>query len=218
MFTLCQVQAHKSLNFRSKFDSADENKPLQERTIIGDATEIGLLRFACRYRDVPEDQAKVGKLFEVPFSSATKWHMTVHRLPHANGELTVFIKGAPERIVAMCSSLLVGENATDWTEGIQREYESGYEHFASQGRRVLGFARYLVPALSSEEEETFVKKENLLALKGFEFLGLVALIDPPKRGVKKAIAACRTAGIQITMITGDHPLTAEVPLSDLSNV
>jgi sodium/potassium-transporting ATPase subunit alpha len=85
-------------------------------------------------------------------------------------------------------------------------FTAAYERFGSCGERVLGFAFKNIEGRNSRlyhDDEKQVDKE------GFIFCGLVSLVDPPRPGVKEAVEICRTAGIKVTMVTGDHPLTAE---------
>ena len=195
---------------KSYFDPADSNLPLDERKIVGDATETGLLKFAASYepkiQQIIDDHPKV---CEVPFSSQTKWHLTIHKMKHANGNYVIYLKGAPERVVKMCNRMRVGSKTVPWTEDCTSDFNGAYKKFASQGQRVLAFARYELPGSEYPEGFEFVKDPLNFPQSDFEFLSLVSLMDPPKRGVRKAIAAFRTAGIQVVMVTGDHPLTAE---------
>lgn len=195
-----------SLCCKSKFNEAEHDKPLSERTILGDATEVGILRFACQHVDVPSIQAGYRKVFEIPFSSQTKWHLTVNQV---DGENVAFLKGAPERVAKMCKYIQFGDDVTPWDEEVEAKFNAAYEHFAVRGRRVLAVARQILSREQFPPDHVFKRDPCEIPMDGFVFIGLVAIMDPPKHGVRKAIAACRTAGIQIVMVTGDHPLTAE---------
>lgn len=199
-----------SLCTKSKFDPTEEDKPVEERTVFGDATEAGLLRFAANFLDVTAYLDTHAKVFELPFNSATKWHLTINSLSHANGDLTLFIKGAPERIAALCSSYASDGEIVPWTDETTEAFNRAYECFAGRGQRVLAFAKLELPRSSFPADFSFSKDPKNFPETGYTFLGLISLMDPPKKGVKKAVAACRTAGIQVVMVTGDHPLTAEV--------
>lgn len=194
---------------KSKFDESEGHMAPKDRKILGDATEIGLLRFALETLNVPEEMERYSKVFEIPFSSSTKWHMTINAIPHDYGDLVVFVKGAPERVMALCSEILINEEVVPLNESLQIEFNRAYEQFAQKGRRVLGFARLLLPRESFPKDFSFKRDPPNFPTNQFCFIALAALMDPPKHGVRKAIAACRTAGIQVTMVTGDHPLTAE---------
>jgi sodium/potassium-transporting ATPase subunit alpha len=83
-----------------------DNVPLKDRTVIGDATESGLFRFAAM--SIPDSDnlhATYPKVFEIPFNSTNKWHLSIHKKEHANGAYTLYIKGAPERIIRLCTSM-----------------------------------------------------------------------------------------------------------------
>jgi sodium/potassium-transporting ATPase subunit alpha len=88
-------------------------------------------------------------------------------------------------------------------------YDETYEHMASRGHRVLGFAEMLLPGDQYPEDFPFDKKAKNYPLGDFIFVGLASLQDPPKHGVREAIGRCRAAGVKVIMVTGDHPLTAE---------
>lgn len=196
---------------RAKFNRNDV--PSKDREVIGDATEAGLLRYSADmlsgFDKLPEDYPKV---FELPFNSDTKWHMSIHTKPHARGRLTLLMKGAPERVLALCSHILTGDEGecVELTDAYKTAYNEAYEHMASRGHRVLGFAQMLLPGTEYPEDFEFDKKAKKYPQGGdFVFVGLASLQDPPKHGVREAIGRCRSAGVKVIMVTGDHPLTAE---------
>jgi sodium/potassium-transporting ATPase subunit alpha len=192
---------------KAKFDRMDV--PLKERQILGDATETGLIRYAAsQIRDYDNLIKTYPKVFELPFNSETKWHMSIHKKPHANGYLTLYIKGAPERVWLLCNRILTGTNGecAAMTPAYKMAYDETYEHMASNGHRVLGFAEMLLPGDKYPEDFEFDKKEKNYPLSDFIFVGLASLQDPPKHGVREAIGKCREAGIKVIMVTGDHPL------------
>lgn len=96
-------------------------------------------------------------------------------------------------------------------ESISAAFNAAYEQFASEGQRVLAFAALPLPESDYPKGFEFNKDEpSNFPQDHLIFVGLISLMDPPKRGVKRAVASLRTAGIQVIMVTGDHPLTAEV--------
>jgi sodium/potassium-transporting ATPase subunit alpha len=195
---------------KSRFDPADMGKPIEERNIFGDATEAGLLRFAANFTDATQYMEDHPKVFEIPFNSASKWHLAVNSLPHEKGPLTMFIKGAPERVAALCKFIQVDDKILPWTEDTTSQFNQAYESFASRGQRVLAFGFKHLEEGEYPADYQFTRDPRNFPENEFTFAGLISLMDPPKRGVRKAVAACRTAGIQVVMVTGDHPLTAEV--------
>jgi sodium/potassium-transporting ATPase subunit alpha len=98
-----------SLCSKCKVDATDWDKPIGERNIFGDATESGLFRYAMQESDVSYLLEKHSKLCEISFSSDTKWHLTVHDYESSNGHFVVFLKGAPERVLAKCSKIMIDD-------------------------------------------------------------------------------------------------------------
>ncbi|PKC04734.1 P-type cation exchange, alpha subunit of ATPase [Rhizophagus irregularis] len=197
-----------SLCSRAKFDRTDV--PFNERAILGDATETGLIRFA--HQNVDDYDGLINsypKVFEIPFNSETKWALTIHQKKHDKGDLTLYIKGAPERVLRLCSTILSDNDAIPLTDEHQKNYDEVYEFMASKGHRVLAFARLLLPSDKYPENYEFKKEDKNYPTGDYCFVGLCSLEDPPKHGVREAIGSCRRAGIRVMMVTGDHPLTAE---------
>ncbi|KAL1920191.1 uncharacterized protein VTP21DRAFT_1337 [Calcarisporiella thermophila] len=193
---------------RAKFDRVDV--PVNERAVLGDATEAGLLRYAAERLPLFESIGeRFPKVFEIPFNSDTKWHLTIHRIAHPSGDLTLFMKGAPERVLRLCSTLLTGSGAVPLTEDHRAEFQKSYELMAGKGHRVLAFAQLALPRDQYPAEYAFRREDGDYPSSGLTFVGLVSLEDPPKHGVREAIGRCRSAGIKVIMVTGDHPLTAE---------
>ena len=92
---------------------------------------------------------------------------------------------------------------------MNNEFEKANAQFAKNGERVLGFARLLLPKNDYPEDYRFNLKDTFnLPFKDFCFLGLISMIDPPKETVPDAIEKCKSSGIKIIMVTGDHQLTA----------
>ncbi|CAK5279227.1 unnamed protein product [Mycena citricolor] len=196
-----------ALNSRVKFDTTDI--PFDQRQILGDATETGLTRFAGRSLPSSYDEhlKKHPKVFEVPFNSTNKWALVIVKKPHANGELSSYIKGAPERVLAKCSTYLKDGELVPITDEFRTAYDEAYNYMASRGHRVIACAQSLLAGSSYPADHTFSRNE--FPQTDYCFVGLVSLEDPPKHGVREAIGTLRLAGIKVMMVTGDHPKTAE---------
>jgi Ca2+-transporting ATPase len=160
----------------------------------GDGTEIALktLAYKAGVKEV------LPRLSEVPFSSERKRMSTLHIL---NGKKILFVKGAPDIIVALSTQIAtINGEVQPLTEETKREILKANDELASQGLRNLALAyRYL----EGDEEEIGEDAE-----KNLVFLGIVSMIDPPRPEVKEALETCKQAGINVAMITGDHLLTA----------
>lgn len=153
---------------------------------IGDPTETALLDAAAAHGVVKKDLEQVSpRLGELPFSSDRRRMSTLH---HIGESYIAYSKGALEALAPRLA------DAHDLAN-----IQSAAETMAAQGLRVMavGMRRFAEAPQNCEEME-----ERL------EFLGLVGLVDPPREGVKEAIAQCKRAQLNIVMITGDHPGTA----------
>ncbi|KAJ3257350.1 hypothetical protein HK103_004570 [Boothiomyces macroporosus] len=193
---------------KARFETNDG--PIATRPVLGDATEAGLLRNAAqkldRFATLHDDFPKV---FEIPFNSDNKWAMTIHRKSHSNGHFMLYLKGAPERVLKLCSTFHDGTNAVPLTEAHTSKFDETYNFMASKGHRVLAFACYALPGDKYPSDYEFKKDPANYPKDNLTFYGLISLEDPPKHGVREAIGHCREAGIKVMMVTGDHPLTAE---------
>ncbi|KAJ6546853.1 aminophospholipid-transporting P-type ATPase [Mycena capillaripes] len=198
-----------ALNSRVKFDKTDV--PFDQRQILGDATETGLTRFAGRSLSSGYDQHQKSfpKVFEVPFNSTNKWALVILNKPHTDGVLTAYIKGAPERVLAKCSTYLKDGVREPITNEFRAAYDEAYNYMASRGHRVIACAQALLPGAQYAVEHEFSRSDGNYPTSDYCFVGLVSLEDPPKHGVREAIGTLRLAGIKVMMVTGDHPKTAE---------
>lgn len=163
----------------------------------GDPMEGALVSLAMKAGlDPVEHRRGWERLDDIPFDAQHRFMASLHRAPGENGHV-IFVKGAPERLLAMCDRQAGQEgeepvNSAYWTDRIAKT--------ASHGERVLGFACKTVDA---DATLSFDKVES-----GLVFLGIAGFIDPPREEAVKAVAECRSAGIGVKMITGDHAITA----------
>ena len=138
------------------------------------------------------------------------------------------MKGAPERIIDVCTTILVNGTEEPLDEKWKTEFDKAYDTLGSFGERVLGFCDYRLPASEFPKGFQFNTEDVNFPLKGFRFVGLsmryrlkklkycrlpglISMIDPPRAAVPLAVEKCRSAGIKVVMVTGDHPNTAKVP-------
>lgn len=163
--------------------------------ITGDPTETAFLR-ACK-RGKGELEGCFPRVGEIPFTSARKRMTTAHRLPE--GGFRLIAKGAPDVLIARCTQLLQGGEVRPLTGAMKAKLLSDNSRLAERALRVLAVAYRDVSALPSDDRES----ESQLV-----FCGLIAMEDPPRPGVKEAVAQCKRAGILPVMITGDHAATA----------
>jgi sodium/potassium-transporting ATPase subunit alpha len=165
---------------------------------LGDPTEGALLLFCRRFDDVTSMQRQHVRLFEEPFTAATKLMMTINQV---GGIQVACLKGAPDVAIDLCGSILIDGVPQPLTESHKRAYLAAYEEFAGKGERVLLLAyREVAPRETWESGD--------LPKDGFVFIGLVGMFDPPRPGVAEAVSAIRMAGVRIIMVTGDYQITA----------
>ena len=191
------------------------NAVLQEHdgrwTVQGDPTE-GALVVAARKAGL-EDEAldlRFERIGEVPFSSERKLMTTIHTDAQRQERLLVFTKGAPDILLARCSSELVGEETSPLRDARRAEILKINEELAREALRTLGVAFRSLPADAFEADEVDERVEQDLV-----FAGLIGMIDPPRAEAKDAVARAKAAGIRPIMITGDHPVTAAVIAAEL---
>ncbi len=163
--------------------------------LTGDPTETAFLRACERSKEELErDFPRVG---EIPFTSARKMMSTAHKLPQ--GGYRIISKGAPDVLIARCTSQLQGREVRQFNGGMKAKVLSDNGALAGRALRVLAVAYKDVEYVPADDRETE---------SGLVFCGLIAMEDPPRPGVKEAVAQCKRAGILPVMITGDHAATA----------
>lgn len=174
-----------------------ELKKIGDKVIeIGDPLETGLLKFTENSgENIELIRQNFPKVYEEPFSSETKMMATMHS---SGNELVVYAKGAMEELVKYCSHVLCDGKPIEFSNTLKQQWLNKSEKFAESGLRIIAGA-YKKNAQMSEK--------NIIS--ELTFVGLFGLMDPPRKEVYKAVQECRSAGIRVVMITGDHPSTAK---------
>ncbi|ARS38156.1 cation-translocating P-type ATPase [Pontibacter actiniarum] len=168
-----------------------KNNVLRE---VGDPLEVGLLKFSTTEgKDVHQVREKFPKTREEAFTSETKIMATLHENRSTS---IVFAKGAVEELLQKCTRILLEGDPQDFSDSQKAAWIAQTELLASEGLRLLAFAYKETPSL----------QESLT--QGLVFTGVLGLLDPPRLEVSAALEECKSAGIKVIMITGDHPATA----------
>ena len=176
--------------------------------VIGDPMEAALLVLAEKGGVVQEQVARsLPRLAELPFDSAHKFMATFHR---DADRVRVFVKGAPDVLLARCTHWRVAGAEQTLDETTRRQIDAHYQSLGERGLRGLLIASRTLSAAA------FDASGDLSAWVGeLRFIGLIGLMDPPRPQARQAIAECRQAGIAVKMITGDHQTTASAIASEL---
>lgn len=166
--------------------------------VIGDPTEGALLTFAGTYgvdSDVLEE--KMPRVFEQPFDSIRKRMTTVHK---TENEIFAYTKGAVEEMLPLCSRIATEWGVRQMTDMDRRQILHLCMKMSEEALRVLGFAERTLTSVPVDENEDVEMDMT--------FVGMVGMIDPPRKEVIQAVETCHGAGIRVIMITGDHKVTA----------
>lgn len=205
------------------------NSESDQWTVLGDPTEAALRVVAGKGGvDLDAEARRTPRARELPFDSRRKRMATIHQLPvgspqflvagpsaseqdfTASSQLatgywqlrTVFVKGAPKEVLALCTH--VRRNGQDHPlDDIQRtQILTANDEYARKGLRVLAVAQGIPPECLTVYTPETVERD-------LTFLGLMAMMDPPRAEVAEAVEKCHRAGIRVIMMTGDYGLTAE---------
>jgi Ca2+-transporting ATPase len=176
------------------------NANYNEITIVGDPTEAALMVVAAKGGiQKNEIESLYPRKGEITFSSERKRMTTIHNTP--DGRRIAYMKGSPEVVLQLCERVYQNGREISLNQRNRDEILSKNEEMANQALRVLGIAYAVLPDQFADYSEKSVEKN-------FVFVGLAAMIDPPREEAKEAVKLCEQAGIKTVMITGDHKFTA----------
>ena len=181
---------------------------MRDGDLIGDPTEGALLTLAAKAGlDAERLTEKTPRIAEIPFDSAHKFMATFH---HDGEVVRMWLKGAPDVLLARAGRWL-GEAREQALDGTARAaFVAENEALAGEALRVLALAKRDIAAHDFDPAGDLMAWANDLTLTA-----LVGIIDPPRPEAKEAIRVCREAGVEVKMITGDHPVTAAAIARDL---
>jgi Ca2+-transporting ATPase len=190
--------------------------------VQGDPTEGALVVAARKFGIAEADLAQYPRIGEIPFTSERKRHTTAHVDPNNPGELRVFVKGAPEILLAKCRYLWENGRPVLLSDERRAQLLERNEGLARQALRTLAIATRSLPAASlGVDPKTAVQRAAKIELPesvedDLVLLGIVGMIDPPRPEAKAAVITAKRAHIRTVMITGDHPATAEAIARELT--
>ncbi|KAM7383541.1 hypothetical protein PAMP_003185 [Pampus punctatissimus] len=199
-----------SLCNRAIFKPDQEGVPIPKRMVVGDASETALLKFTeLSVGNIMEYRNRFKKVLEVPFNSTNKFQLSIHELEDPlDLRYLLVMKGAPERILERCSTILIKGQELPLDEQWKEAFQTAYMDLGGLGERVLGFCHLYLNEKEFPRGFRFDGDEMNFPTSELCFAGLISMIDPPRATVPDAVMKCRTAGIRVVMVTGDHPITA----------
>jgi P-type Ca2+ transporter type 2C len=172
----------------------------QPGLLLGDSVDVAMATAAIAAGAVSVDLLREKPLAELPYEPALRLSMAVRPHPTDSTKQVLWVKGAPDSVLEMCAEFggLGGTEALD-----AGKVNSAHAEFTAAGLRVI--------AVGFRVFDAKLKSGELLEqAQDMVFAGMQAMVDPPREGVADAISQCRKAGISVVMITGDHPMTAQV--------
>ncbi len=171
------------------------NVRLQNDALVGDPTEIALAKMVNKSYETLRE--KFSRQLEIPFDAERKIMTSVNKIFDQD---IAYIKGAPEEIIKKCDYILEGNMIRRITEIDIKYFLQQVNEFSDKACRIISFAK---KELSNKQELNRIEE-------GLTFLGLCAMIDPPRKEIKSTIEATDRAGIKTVIITGDYLKTAQV--------
>ncbi len=173
------------------------------KQLTGEPTEVAIVDRALKERIHKQELYQVMKrVDDIPFDSNRKMMTTIHKIPSGYRIIT---KGAPDVLLKHCTQVYENGKVISLTSSLLSQIERQNNQMADQALRVLAIA-YL--------DVNIIPNKNAIE-QNLTFVGLVGMIDPPRGGVKEAVATCTRAGIKTVMITGDHIATAKAIAKEL---
>ena len=171
--------------------------------VHGDPTEGALVVAAAKAGHYKETlDARQPRIDELPFNSKTKFMVTFHR--GQEGQVWVYVKGAPETILERCPQIVENAKVRPLQAADRELILAENYRMASEALRVLGLAYQII---APEEVEAFKEALEYGHEADLVFVGLVGMMDPPRPEVPEAVERCKRAGIRVMMATGDHKVT-----------
>ncbi len=206
VFTIGKTKQELALQYGSMCSDVLIEEKEGKQELVGEATEIAIVREALE-KGIHKEKwdKKIPRVADIPFDSTRKRMSTIHQ----NGkQYLVLCKGAPDVLLAKCHYYLDGENVYPITPKLKEQIEKQNEKMAENALRVIAVSYKMQEVLPSQIRSEKIENELI-------FVGLIGMIDPPREGVKEAVATCKKAGIKTVMITGDHIITAKAIAKEL---
>ncbi|XP_069031786.1 sodium/potassium-transporting ATPase subunit alpha-3-like isoform X2 [Embiotoca jacksoni] len=196
---------------RAVFKAGQDSVPILKREVAGDASESALLKcieLCCGSVKAMREKSK--KVAEIPFNSTNKYQLSIHNNEDENdNRYLLLMKGAPERVLDCCSTIMLEGRELPMNDEIKESFQNAYAELGGMGERVLGFCQRFMSEEKYPKGFAFDTDDINFQADDLCFVGLMSMIDPPRAAVPDALGKCRSAGIKVIMVTGDHAITAK---------
>ncbi|VDO20454.1 unnamed protein product [Haemonchus placei] len=190
----------------------------RKNDIFGIPSDVALVKYVELNASVEGIRQRYHSVHEIPFNSIRRWQLVVSRCladvqpvenlaepSQTECRYVVMMKGAPEVILGKCKKARVGKDLVEIDDNFRQECQMAWESLGNAGRRVIAFAQ---AHFNAPMNAKFGAGEDRWP-EDLVFLGMAAIMDPPRPETAAAIQQCKGAGIKVFMITGDHPTTAK---------
>ncbi|KAK6728021.1 hypothetical protein RB195_005589 [Necator americanus] len=190
----------------------------RKNEIFGIPSDVALVKYVELNASVEAIRQRYHSVHEIPFNSIRRWQLVVCRcladvqcpenlpeLREKEARYVVMMKGAPEVILGKCKKARVQKDIVDVDDKFRQDCQTAWESLGSSGRRVIAFAQ---AHFNASINAKFGSGEDRWP-EDLVFLGMAAIMDPPRPETAAAIQQCKGAGIKVFMVTGDHPTTAK---------
>jgi len=194
----------------AEFKPGQDQVPILKREANGDASETALLKCTeMSSGNVMEYRRKNKIVCKLPFNSTNKYALSIHESDDKEPGYLLVMKGAPERILERCTTIHIDGHDLPMTQEWKDAFTNAYMELGGLGERVLGFCDHRLDKAKFPDGYPFDADDVNFPVTGLRFCGLMSMIDPPRAAVPDAISKCRSAGVKVIMVTGDHPITAK---------
>jgi potassium/sodium efflux P-type ATPase len=175
----------------------------------GAPTEVALITAGMKAGlQLPSLQSTKPRIGSVPFESQHKFMATIHNREDANSKPVIYVKGAPDRLIPLCTAQVDATNKTSTAALDKAFWISEQEHMSKEGLRVLAICKAELPDDMDPQSITAAQLMERSKTPFLTMLAMIAILDPPRDEAIAAVKVAHQAGIKVKMITGDHPLTA----------
>lgn len=171
---------------------------ISNKKLTGDPTETALVDMGFKLGFKKEIYDEMPRIQEIPFDSERKLMTTVNKV---GNKYIVYTKGGVDELLEKCNSYLINKEIKQDLKNYKTDIKEKNELMAKEALRVLACAYKEIDKKPTQEEMQNMEKD-------LTFIGMVGMIDPPRKEAKKAVEKCKKAGIKTVMITGDHKITA----------